>query len=168
SQYKHHDYYFLAMIPSIGLGIFCTFQLLSALSISKWLKRGVYSYVLVILILSFKSTRQGLTERKVHKVDLFSSIEHKLQASDEVLDSLGSKRSDMLFILGDYSINGGLRLTKRKGWSRGELNEESRKIIDDVVGFGAKYLINSEPKKYNSTQFGEVVYTNEFIEIVKF
>jgi hypothetical protein len=167
-QFKQHDYYFIVMIPSIGFGVFCSIQLLDQSRISVFLKVIIFAYLFLVILLGLKSTRNGINDRLATKVDVFSSVEYKLKNIDKTLDSLGIEPSDWVFILGDHSKNGGLRLTRHKGWTRGELDDESRKIIHDVREFGAKYLINCQPAKYSSLPFGKVIYKSEKYEIVEF
>jgi hypothetical protein len=141
AQFKEHDYYFIAVIPSIiFVGIY-SFDCVRKGFSSWYAKRGFQLILFVLVLLSLNYAKQKLHNRYNENKDPYAKVGAELLGMDLYLDQIGVSRNAPIVILGDGSPNGGLYFAKRSGWSIKDTSEQSMLVLQRVLTYGPEYLI---------------------------
>jgi 4-amino-4-deoxy-L-arabinose transferase-like glycosyltransferase len=147
SQFKDHDYYFIALIPAI---IFLVINAFIAITnkypglINNYIARLLIS---ALCILSLNYAREKLIQRFNNSPDLYSSIGYKLAGARNYLDSLGISENAKFIIITDQTPNGGLYTINRPGWNLRDTSEASLTTLRNYILQGADYILITD-KKY--------------------
>ncbi len=143
SQFRDHDYYFLAFIPAI---IFISIHSFIAVRtrFPKWINNGIFRLaLLVICVLSLNYGAKKLDERYLNSRDVISEIGFVLRDSKAWIDGLGIPDDAKFIVYTDLSPNGGLYFIQRPGWNI--RNNSAREVnkIDRYIAAGAEYLLDT-------------------------
>jgi 4-amino-4-deoxy-L-arabinose transferase-like glycosyltransferase len=141
-QFRDHDYYFLAMVPTITIASIIAFS-----AIRSHLKTGFLRFILLVLITftgikGIQFSGKSLWKRyEDSKHDLYSEVGQKLNGSALILDQAGISRDAKLLIAVDHNINGGLYFTRRFGWPVMDSTEQYVSLIPDRISSGASHIV---------------------------
>lgn len=148
-QFKHHDYYFLLMIPFVYFSLILGLKGISEKLKNKPVFISVFKLVFFVIVVAGINYSIGkVGERYVKGKDDFSKIAFDLKENKAFISTIKFNSKAKLIIAEDKSINGGLFFMKRKGWLIDNIKED---IIDRIQTFkenGANYLILIDYKKY--------------------
>lgn len=141
SQFKNHDYYFLALIPGI---IFLVIN--SFISI-----RNTYPNIIgniffklgfvLLLFLSLNYAHKKVTGRYGYKNDKFANIGIQLHNADEYIQAIGISDDSKIIVVLDYTPNGSLYFLKRRGWTISDTSANEIKNIHSYIREGASHLV---------------------------
>ncbi|MES2590635.1 MAG: glycosyltransferase family 39 protein [Bacteroidota bacterium] len=170
SQFRDHDYYFMAFFP------LCIFIILNGISIVKNLTSNFYVHsvfklmLLVIVVSGTNYARMKLAERYRDNIDEFSKIGVSLADISPELEKLKIPQDSKFLVVPDKTPNGGLYFLNRKGWSFGEYQSFSADTINAYQQKGAEYILLSiKDEKLFSTvrDVAEPIYEQNGVTILK-
>ena len=147
AQFKSHDYYFIALIPSIIFLVINSFIALKN-KFPELINNYVTKLLLVYLcVLSLNFAKKNLIQRYEKSEDLYASIGNKLSTTKHYLDSLGVSENAKIIIISDNTPNGGLYFINRPGWSVSDVSEKEVSLVNNHINEGADYIVFTD-KKY--------------------
>lgn len=155
SQFKDHDYYFIALIPAV---IFITVNAFVSVRNKFPGYLGGYPAKLLLTglcILSLNYAQKKLNQRYEPASDGISDIGTRLATTRYFLDSTGVPLHAKIIIVADKTPNGGLYFIHRPGWSIKDTTEASREKLDQYVAQGADYILFTD-EKYSKIRFSGV------------
>jgi hypothetical protein len=152
SQFKDHDYYFIALIPGV---IFITVNAFVSVRNKFPLYLSSYPAKLLLIglcILSLNYAHKKLNQRYEKTDDGISDIGTRLATTRHFLDSTGVPSDAKIIIVTDKTPNGGLYFIHRPGWSIKDTTEASKEKLDRYIGIGADYILFTDAK-YSKIRF---------------
>jgi hypothetical protein len=159
SQFKDHDYYFIALIPGV---IFITVNAFVSVRNKFPLYLSSYPAKLLLIglcILSLNYAHKKLNQRYEKTDDGISDIGTRLATTRHFLDSTGVPENAKIIIVTDKTPNGGLYFIHRPGWSIKDTTEASKEKLDRYIGMGADYILFTDVKyskiRFNGVKAGE-------------
>ncbi len=167
AQFKHHDYYFITLIPAIIFIITNSFIALRNKFPKIFNSIIMKLLFLVMSIVSLNYAREKLNLRYENKDDKFSKIGIVLSDAKKQIDSIGIPQNSKFIIYTDKTPNGGLYFINRPGWNIQDTTYANRKNIDKFIKLGADYLLCTEN---NDTEFIDrhsIILTTDKITIYK-
>lgn len=170
SQFKDHDYYFLAFFPVIIFILINGVNTLQNISKNKYLHLGIKIVLAVITISGINYSRMKLENRYQVVLDDFTKISLLIDENKEMIENFNFP-IDSKFIIGpDLCQNGGLFYLNRMGWNILKEEEITIDKINHYKDLGADYLllISDEHKFLPTNQIdGELTLKGKGIEIYK-
>lgn len=161
AQFKAHDYYFMAIIPTVVFLVINGFVAVRN-RFPRLVNHFVPKLVLIALcILSLKFARERLVERYTDTAsDMYAVIGHQLSGTRQYLDSIGIPGKAKFIVVTDQSPNGGLYFLNRPGWNVIDTTQAGRTAIRNYIGQGADYILFTD-KKYVDMIDAKVVRAGE-------
>ena len=162
-QFRNHDYYFIALMPSIIFLIISSFISVSNRFPGFVKNLVVRSALLLLCILSLNYAREKMVQRYDTKNDLFSVIGVKLSGTREYLNEKGVPGNEKVILVTDLTPNGGLYFLDHPGWNLRDTSGLSMQYLRNYMTEGAgiiiltdrNYLQNSELVKCLGKKIGE-------------
>ena len=170
SQFKVHDYYFLAFIPLFILMLINGISILQKLIKKKFFHYLVKIALLIIVISGINYSKMKLEDRYDKRINSYSSIGFLIDENKNAIEELDIKQSAKFIVAPDKTPNGGLFFLNRMGWTIKDSNEITVENIAHFKQLGAEYLlIASENQKTLSKgeQAGEKIFDGKGISIFK-
>jgi hypothetical protein len=148
-QFKHHDYYFLLMIPFVYFSLVLGLKGISEKFKNKPVFISIFKLVFfVVVIAGINYSSEKFRERYEKGKDDFSKIAFDLKENETFISTLKFSVKAKLIIAEDKSVNGGLYFMKRKGWLIDSIKDDFINKINQYKEKGANYLIVIDYKKY--------------------
>ncbi len=146
-QFKYHDYYFIALIPSLILIVTSSF--ITIKNRFPELINNVFAKILLIslCVISLNHARGKLDKRYQNEDDKYTKMGVSLLGSRGYLDSLNVPSHAKFIIIADDTRNGALYFINRAGWNLTNTSEASLVKFNRYVKRGADYLLFTD-KKY--------------------
>ena len=144
TQFIHHDYYFIVIIPTILiLTSIAAAELLRHIS-KRWFSFLFHSFIIVLTVLSLMYARLNLHRRYDGVVDN-AIVPYQLKGASILLDSLNIAREKTFIVIGDPSQNVSLIFLERLGWTYKEFPVDSAQFLQRIRI--ADYLVILSPSK---------------------
>ncbi|MES2680623.1 MAG: hypothetical protein V4635_12085 [Bacteroidota bacterium] len=145
-QFIHHDYYFIAIVPSI---IFVT--TLSLVNLGARFERKVIKFVgiflvLVLSILSLNYARLNLHRRYSDNIDSSSIVRYQISDIRSFLQELRVDEHSKFLVIGDKTQNGSLVFLNRFGWTYPDFNLDFGSVQSNMPL--ADYLLILRPSAH--------------------
>ncbi|MFO7756787.1 MAG: glycosyltransferase family 39 protein [Bacteroidales bacterium] len=170
SQFKDHDYYFIAFYPLIIFVLLNGFKTFKNLDIKSIYSTSLKIITFFIIALGINYSGQKLQARYDAAMDDYSGTGLTIQHNNLKLDSIGISQDAKFIVAPDLTQNGGLLMLNRKGWNI----ERPEDINPDRIGYfrdqGADFLLlASEDDRLRETghECGELVFRGEGLSIFK-
>ncbi len=141
SQFKDHDYYFLAFFPLAIFVIINGLKTLQNISKNKYLHVAIKLILSVIIIVGINYSRMKLHSRYENTDDDFSKISQLIHENKEAIEKLNFPQQSKFIIAPDPCPNGGLFFLDRMGWNIGKKEDITVGKIDYYRDLGADYLL---------------------------
>ena len=173
TQFIHHDYYFIVIVPSIIIAITLFFINIWDRfngTVSRWVLKAI---VLILTLLSLNYAKLNLHRRYVNSVDQYSIVRYELNGVNHFLDSLKVPMNSKFLVIGDKTQNGSLSFLNRFGWIYPNFDINFEKMSANIAV--ADYLVilkpsdNPVPIKIKSglETCEKFVYYNNYIYCLK-
>jgi hypothetical protein len=142
-QFIHHDYYFIAVIPSIILIVsIANIDFLKKIK-SIALKNMVCLLILILSLVSLNFAKLNMHRRYTNNIDFSSIVHYQLRDANVLLDSLDIKKYSKFIVVGDRTQNGSLVLLNRFGWTYANFNQDFGSLKTNLPF--AQYLLVLKP-----------------------
>lgn len=150
-MFKDHDYYFIAVMPSIIFVVLASFQNLY-FKFNKFINNFFIKILfLVICVLSLNYSHKKLTNRYLTDEDIYSKSLIKIKNIESDLDKLRIEEKAKFIVLQDQSRSGSLYFINRQGWILSNYKDVTNDYFIDCIDKGAEYLLilnkNELPKE---------------------
>lgn len=165
-QFRQHDYYFLPILTVLG---FCAFLAINNLYF--WLRNRPKAFiaslaiVLVFIVLNAKEMRRNnkwIFKNNANYVETHAA--HKLKSHQNQLQNILPDDA-LVVILEDYSMNGGLRTLRRKGWTIANWSQSKMGHLEGCIHYGANYIIDLSGNTVDLSKKAQKVYANQSIAL---
>ncbi len=151
SQFRNHDYYFIALIPVIIFLVINSFISIRN-KYPKIIGNIFFKLALItLLVLSLNYARKKVNDRYNDKDDKFASIGWQLAGVEEYITSIGVSDSAKIVVISDFTPNGSLYFLNRRGWTLQDTSDPSIDNIDAYIKEGASYLILTDKNYLNNS-----------------
>lgn len=139
SQFRDHDYYFLALFPIIFLIFLNGIQTVTNIK-NNYAHLVIKLILAVIVIAGINFSKSKLSERMKKEIDGYSHSGLVIENNLHEIDKLNLDKNAKIIVAPDYCQNGGLFFMDRKGWN---LKPKQIKIenINNLKEKGAEYII---------------------------
>ncbi len=151
SQFRNHDYYFIALIPVIIFLVINSFISIRN-KYPKIIGNIFFKLALItLLVLSLNYARKKVNDRYNDKDDKFASIGWQLAGVEEYITSIGVSDSAKIVVISDFTPNGSLYFLNRRGWTLQDTSAPSINNIDAYIKEGASYMILTDKNYLNNS-----------------
>ena len=170
SQFKDHDYYFLAFFPLIIFVLINGIETLKNISKNKYLHLVTRLILIIIIIAGINYSRMKLQNRYEKINDDFSKTSQLIHENIELIEKFNFPKHSKFIVAPDLCQNGGLFFLNRMGWN---IEEEKDIVIDKINHYkdlGADYLllVSDEHEILLTNDItGELILKGKGIEIYK-
>ncbi|MDA3954180.1 MAG: glycosyltransferase family 39 protein [Bacteroidales bacterium] len=141
TQFKHHDYYFLAFFPLFILLLISGLKKLQKITKNINLHYVFKTIILVIIILGIDKSRFKLTKRFNNGIDNYSRTGLLIQANTTDINNLNIDPNAKFIVAPDLCQNGGLFFLDKKGWNLEKSDHITVENINKYKNLGANYLL---------------------------
>ena len=158
SQFKAHDYYFIALIPAIIFLVISSFISIQN-SYPKIIGNIFFKIVIItILILSLNYARDKVLDRyDENNHDMIDIIGWQLDNSEDYINSIGIVEEAKVIVIQDYTPNGSLYFLNRRGWTLSDTSDTDIKNLHSYIQEGAEYLLLTNTQYLNNNSINLVV-----------
>lgn len=170
SQFKNHDYYFLAFFPLVVLIIINGIKTLQRTSKNKYLHFVLKLILSVIIIVGVNYSRMKLNGRYNSTKDDFSEISNLIHKNLESIEKLNISKYSKFIVAPDLCQNGGLFFLDRMGWNIQKKEDITVDKINYYMELGANYLLlKTDDYEYFKIDeiSNELIFKGKEIEIYK-
>ena len=147
SQFKDHDYYFLAFLPFIVLILINGIKTLQNISKKTTLHIITKLIILIIVIAGINYSRMKLSDRYAKGNDDFSRISFLIQENSTAIEKLEIPDDSKFIVAPDLCQNGGLFFLDKMGWNIKHPENISISKINYYRDLGAEYLLLATNEK---------------------
>ena len=144
-QFIDHDYYFIALIPSIIAIVSVSFVNIRKRFKNKILDYSLTVFILILTLLSLNYAKLNLHRRYTNNLDSYSIVRYQLNKAEDFLDAMKIAESSKFLVIGDRSQNGSLVLLNRFGWTYANFHTDSSSIKSNLSM--ADYLVVLKPSE---------------------
>jgi len=140
SQFRDHDYYFLAFFPLFILVLINGINSIQNLLSHKLIHLGIQIVILILIISGVNFSRVRVYKRFDKKPDMYSHAGLVIQKNIEEIQNLNLDKNSNFIVAPDLCQNGGLFFLDKKGWNlpKDHINIER---IKELKNKGADYLL---------------------------
>ena len=147
SQFKDHDYYFLAFLPFIVLILINGIKTLQNISKKTILHVITKLIILIIVIAGTNYSRMKLSDRYAKGNDDFSRTGFLIQENSRAIEKLEIPDDSKFIVAPDLCQNGGLFFLDKMGWNIEHPENISISKINFYRDLGAEYLLLATNEK---------------------
>lgn len=141
AQFRSHDYYFIALIPSIILLVINAFVALKN-RFPLWVNHVVARILILgLCLLSLNYAREKMIQRYSVTDDFYDVIGPRLAGVRQYMDASGIAGDAKIVIITDQSPNGGLYFLNRPGWNIPDTTASGKSALKSYISRGAEYVV---------------------------
>ncbi len=140
SQFRDHDYYFLAFFPLFLLVLINGIKTIQNVTSRRFIHYIIQAVILVIIIGGIKDSRIRVYKRFDKKMDMYSKTGLIIYENKDEINKLNLSVDSKFIVAPDLCQNGGLFFLDRKGWNLPE-DHISIEKINNLKNKGANYLL---------------------------
>lgn len=141
SQFKDHDYYFLAFIPLVVLLLINGLKTFQNFTSNRYFHFVIKLIFSVIIIAGINYSRIKLYDRHHRAEDNFSKISALIYHNKANIESLKIPKNSKFIVAPDLCPNGGLLFLDRMGWNIEKKAQITVDTINALRSLGADYLL---------------------------
>lgn len=168
SQFKDHDYYFLAFIPLVVFLLINGLKTLQNISSNKYFHFVIKLIFSIIIIAGINYSRMKLHDRHRSIEDDFSKISELIHRNKSNIEKLNIPKDSKFIVAPDLCQNGGLFFLNRMGWNIEKKAQITMDTINALRDLGADYLLfmNDDSISLPMDQIsGKLIFKDNGIEI---
>ncbi len=170
SQFRNHDYYFLAFFPFVVIALLNGIKTLQNISMKPVIHITVKIIFAIIVISGINYSSMKLSNRFITEYDDFSRISFLIDENINEINKLGIEDDSKFIVAPDLCQNGGLFVLDKMGWNIQSTDSITVDIINTYKIKGADYLLlatNDEDALSNGNKSGKLIFGKNEIYIFK-
>ncbi|HQQ13045.1 MAG TPA: hypothetical protein PK855_07775, partial [Bacteroidales bacterium] len=168
SQFRDHDYYFLAFMPLVVMFLINGVNILRNITANKYVHIAAKTVLSIVIIAGINYSRMKLTDRNEIASDMFTKIGFLIQENEKGIEKLNLPLDAKFVVAPDLTPNGGLFFLNRMGWNIEKAEDITFAKIKSFKDLGADFLLiddSSISQTADLEAFGKLIFKGKGIEI---
>lgn len=168
SQFRDHDYYFLAFMPLVVMFLISGVNILRNITANKYVHIAAKTVFSIVIIAGINYSRMKLTDRNEIASDMFTKIGFLIQENEKGIEKLNLPLDAKFVVAPDLTPNGGLFFLNRMGWNIEKAEDITFAKIKSFKDLGADFLLiddSSISHVADLEAFGKLIFKGKGIEI---